>query len=494
MATAVVAAACSGSAGGGGTGGGAGGAVAGGTGGASAGSGGSAGGQATGSGGSATAGSTGTGGGIGGGTAGATGGAGTTGSAGTGGTGGTQGSAGTGGPAGAGGTGGAGGSGGAAGRGGTGGSAGAGGRGGAGGTGGAGGRGGTGAGGSAGGAGAMGTGGAGNCTGTTLKAAANCSGKLFGAALASSHLTESAYATAAKEHSFCTPENEMKWDQIEATRGTFTFGPADQIVTFAMQNGIKIKGHTLVWHKQLPTWVTNLTTAADVRQAMLDHINGVVGHFKGKVTAWDVVNEAWITDTKTGDGNPMLRSSIFTTTIGSTFIDEAFTAAHQADNGALLIYNEFAAEGLSDKSNAVYNMVKDMKMRGIPIDGVGLQMHIGYNTNPLPADVATNMQRLADLGLKIFISEMDVNECGGYTDAQEKAQYHDIVATCVAQAACAAVTVWGITDKYTWEDINVNPNSNAGCATGQLPAPLLWDASYGKKSAYTGVMDALLGR
>jgi endo-1,4-beta-xylanase len=340
----------------------------------------------------------------------------------------------------------------------------------------------------------MGTGGAGNCTGTTLKAAANCSGKLFGAALASSHLSESAYATAAKEHSFVTPENEMKWDQIETASGSYTFGPADQIVTFAMQNGMKIKGHTLVWHKQLPTYVSNLTTAADVRAAMLEHINGVVSHFKGKVTAWDVVNEAWITDGKTGDGNPKLRDSVFSTTIGSTFIDEAFMAAHQADNGALLFYNDFANEGLSDKSTAIYNMVADMKSRGIPIDGVGLQMHIGYNTNPTAADVATNMQRLAALGLKVFISEMDVNECAGYTDAQEKAQYHDMVATCVAQPACAAVTVWGITDKYTWEDVANNPNSAAGCATGQLPAPLLWDASYAKKSAYSGVMDALLGR
>ncbi|HEY7375153.1 MAG TPA: endo-1,4-beta-xylanase [Polyangia bacterium] len=431
----------------------------------------------------ATGGSAGTQGGSGGGPAGmggSAGPAGVGGAAGNAGTGGAAGSAGTGGGSGAGGRGGggAGGAGGAAGRGGTTGAGGGAGRGGA-----------------AGGAGgAAGAGGTGNCTGTTLKTAANCSGKLFGAALASSHLSESAYATAAREHSFCTPENEMKWDQIEATRGTFTFGPADQIVTFAMQNGMKIKGHTLVWHKQLPSWVTSLTTAADVRKAMTDHINGVVGHFKGKVTVWDVVNEAFITDGKTGDGNPRLRDSVFSTVIGSTFIDEAFMAARAADKDALLVYNEFANEGLSDKSNAVYDMVKSMKMRGIPIDGVGLQMHIGYNTNPTAADVATNMQRLADLGLQIFISEMDVNSCAGYSDAQEKAQYHDMVAACVAQPACAAVTVWGITDKYTWLDINNNANSMAGCATGVLPSALLWDPSYNKKSSYTGAMDALLGR
>ena len=207
-----------------------------------------------------------------------------------------------------------------------------------------------------------------------------------------------------------------------------------------------------------------------------------------------MVNEALITDGKTGDGNPRIRDSVFSTVLGPSFIDEAFMAARQADSGAILVYNEFASEGLSDKSTAVYNMVKDMKMRGIPIDGVGLQMHIGYNTNPTAADVATNMQRIADLGLKVYISEMDINGCAGYSADQEKAQYHDMVAACVAQPACAGFTVWGITDKYTWLDIANNASSAAGCATGQLPSPLLWDANYNKKSTYTGVMDALVGR
>jgi endo-1,4-beta-xylanase len=344
-----------------------------------------------------------------------------------------------------------------------------------------------------GGAGTSGTGG--TCTGaTTLKAAASCSGRLFGAALAASHLGETGYATAAREHNLVTPENEMKWDQIEPTRGAFTFGPADQIVTFAMQNGMKVKGHTLVWHKQLPAWVTSLSTAADVRAAMLEHINGVVGHYKGKIAAWDVVNEAWLTTGATGNGNPTIRASVFSTALGPSFIDEAFTAARQADPAALLIYNEFADEGLSDKATAVYNMVRDMKTRGVPIDGVGLQMHIGINTGPTPDEVAQNMQRFADLGVQIFISEMDVNGCAGYSPDQERAQYHDIVAACVAQRACTAVTVWGITDKFSWLNISVNSSSPAGCATGQSPLPLLWDDNYAKKSSYTGVMDALLGR
>ena len=364
----------------------------------------------------------------------------------------------------------------------------------AGGTGGGGASGGPGAGGGPGGVGSGGsaaeTGDVATCVATTLRAAAACTGRLFGAALAASHLSEAGYATAARELGFVTPENEMKWDQIEPTRGVFNFGPADQIVTFATQNAMKIKGHTLVWHKQLPAWVTSLTSASDIRAAMLDHINGVMSHYRGRVTAWDVVNEAWLTDGDAGAGTATIRDSVFSSALGPSFIDEAFTAARQADPAALLIYNEFANEGLSAKSTAVYEMIRDMKSRGVPIDGVGLQMHVGFNTAPTAADVATNMQRFADLGIKVFISEMDVNGCAGYSLEQERTQYHDMVAACVAQPACAAVTVWGITDKFSWLDTD----TRTGCAAGQLPLPLLWDDNYVKKAAYSGALNALLGR
>jgi endo-1,4-beta-xylanase len=283
----------------------------------------------------------------------------------------------------------------------------------------------------------------------------------------------------------------MKWGPIEPTRGSFSFGASDQIVNFAMQNGMKVKGHALVWHEQLPSWVNSISSASDLRTAMVNHINGVMNHFRGKVDTWDVVNEAWVTTGRTGDGNPMLRDTVFTRLLGTTFIDEAFMAARQADPTAILIYNEFANEGLSDKSDAVYEMVKSMKERNIPIDGVGMQMHVGVNTMPTRADVETNIQRLAELGLKVYISEMDVNGCAGYTAEQQRTQYHDMVAACVAQPACVGFTVWGVTDKYSWLN---GSTDDSRCSGGQLPRPLLWDDNYGKKSSYTGVMDAFLGR
>jgi endo-1,4-beta-xylanase len=325
---------------------------------------------------------------------------------------------------------------------------------------------------------------------TTLKQAAACTGRLVGTAITVRHLDDTEYAETAREFNYATAENEMKWDAIEPTRNAFNFGPGDQVVSFAQKNGMQVKGHTLVWHNQLPAWVNALEKADDVRAAMVNHIHTTVEHYKGKVAVWDVVNEAWDTDKKTGDGNPRLRDSVFFKYLGASFVDEAFKAAHAADPSAKLYYNEHSAEGINDKSNAVYGMLKAMIARGVPVHGVGLQMHIGTpNDTPTAAEVAENMQRLAALGLEIVISEMDVNSCDGHSSAREATLYHDVVAACVAQPACKAVTFWGITDKYSW----LNRFKEAGCTT-QLPTPLLWDESYSKKLSYRAVVDAFAGR
>jgi endo-1,4-beta-xylanase len=200
----------------------------------------------------------------------------------------------------------------------------------------------------------------------TLRQAAEASGHLIGIALQANRMNIPTYtATARQEFNYVTPENEMKWDRIQANPGQFNFAPAERIVAFAEQNGMKVKGHTLVWHSQLPDWVEALTTPDEVRSVMLTHINTVVGQFKGRIFAWDVVNEAWQNGTA-------LRPSVFMQQLGASFIDEAFVAARAADPDAKLYYNDFGAEGTGGKSNAIYNMVRGMVERGIPIDGVGL--------------------------------------------------------------------------------------------------------------------------
>jgi len=321
-------------------------------------------------------------------------------------------------------------------------------------------------------------------TAATLRAAADCTGRLVGAALSTQHLGESAYATAAKEFNYVTAENEMKWSSNEPTRGQFSFAVGDEIVTFARNNGMKVKGHALVWHNQLPEWARGLTGVTDVRAAMLAHIKGVVEHYKGKVQAWDVVNEAVSLD---GTG---MRDSPFYRYLGETFIDEAFKAARAADPDAKLYYNDYNCEGLTPKANKVFELVKGMKERNVPFDGVGLQLHYGEPNQAVPtADFAANLQRYIDLDLDVLISEMDVHVCAGLSPTDQQAIYHDLVAVCVAQPRCVAITFWGINDKYSW----LNDEDDLGCAAGKKPLGLLWDDNFKKKPAYTGVLEALLG-
>jgi endo-1,4-beta-xylanase len=247
---------------------------------------------------------------------------------------------------------------------------------------------------------------------------------------------------------------------------------------------MKVKGHTLVWYNQLPQWVKSLTTAADVRSAMLAHIKGVMQHYKGKVAAWDVVNEAVSIE------GTSYRDCPFYNYLGEGYIDEAFKAAKEADPDVKLYYNDYNAEGMTPKADFVYNLVKGLVSRGVPIDGVGMQMHYGKPNDPFTiAELKANMQRYVDLGLDVLYSEMDMHLCDGMTAAEQVTMHHDLVAACVAEPRCTAVTFWGITDKYSW----LNSYAPLGCSGSVKPLGHLWDDNFKKKAAYTGVLNALLG-
>ncbi len=303
---------------------------------------------------------------------------------------------------------------------------------------------------------------------STLGAAAAEKGRYFGAAVAANHLGESAYAsTLNTEFNSATPENEMKWDAVERTRNTFTFGPADQIVNHAQSRGMKVRGHTLVWHSQLPGWVGGLG-AADLRSAMNNHITKVMQHYKGKIHSWDVVNEAF------QDGSSgARRSSPFQDKLGDGFIEEAFRTARAADPAAKLCYNDYNTDGVNAKSNAVYNMVRDFKARGVPIDCVGFQSHFN-SASPVPGDYQANLKRFADLGVDVQITELDIEGSG----TAQANSYSNVVKACLAVSRCTGITVWGVTDKYSWR------------ASG---TPLLFDGNYNKKPAYNAVLTALGG-
>ncbi|WP_371667580.1 endo-1,4-beta-xylanase [Streptomyces sp. NBC_00289] len=303
---------------------------------------------------------------------------------------------------------------------------------------------------------------------STLGSAAAGKGRYFGTAVAANHLGETPYvSTLDTEFGSVTPENEMKWDAVESTRNSFTFGAADQIVGHAQGKGMKIRGHTLVWHSQLPGWVSGLA-AGDLRTAMNNHITQVMQHYKGQIHSWDVVNEAF------QDGSSgARRSSPFQDKLGNGFIEEAFRTARAADPAAKLCYNDYNTDGVNAKSNAVYAMVKDFKARGVPIDCVGFQSHFN-SASPVPGDYQTNLQRFADLGVDVQITELDIEGSG----TSQATSYGNVVKACLAVSRCTGITVWGVTDKYSWRSSGT---------------PLLFDGNYTKKPAYDAVLTALGG-
>jgi GH35 family endo-1,4-beta-xylanase len=226
----------------------------------------------------------------------------------------------------------------------------------------------------------------------------------IGTAIQARRLTETDYTdNAAREFNIVTPENEMKFGPIHSGHEMYNFANADAVVDFATSHGMAVKGHTLVWHSQLPGWVTGGAWTRESLMAVLhDHIMKVVGRYKGRVVWWDVVNEAM------NDQGSGLRDTIWLRVIGPDYIEMAFRWAHEADPAAKLLYNDYSTEGLSAKSNAVYTMVQDLQNKSVPIDGVGLQSHLSLANPPREEDIASNVARLGALRFSVHFSELDV--------------------------------------------------------------------------------------
>ena len=284
-------------------------------------------------------------------------------------------------------------------------------------------------------------------------------------------------STAAAEFNVLTPENQMKFDAVHPRQNMYTFAAADEYVRFAHANKMTLHGHTLVWHEQLPGWLTGRSWTADELTKMLrDHIDTVVGHFRGKVAIWDVVNEAFAED-------GTRRATIWQRTIGPSYVEQAFRLAHAADPAAALIYNDYDIETLNPKSNAVYAMVADFKSRGVPIDGVGFQLHLSTAGVDL-ASLSANMKRFADLGVKLYITEMDVRLPSSADKAalqRQAAIYGDVLDRCLLQPACVSFQMWGFTDRYSWV-----PSTFPG--TGHA---LIFDERYKPKPAYYALQSRL---
>ncbi|WP_026925253.1 endo-1,4-beta-xylanase [Glycomyces arizonensis] len=298
---------------------------------------------------------------------------------------------------------------------------------------------------------------------STLGASAAESGRYFGAAVVPNLLNDGAYSSALNaDFNSVVAENAMKWDATEPNRGQFNFSGGDQIVSYAQSHGMEVRGHTLVWHAQQPGWAQGLG-GNDLRNAMLDHIAGVAGHWRGDIASWDVVNEAYLWDGSRRQSNLQQQ-------LGNDWIADAFRAADAADPNAKLCYNDYGTDGINAKSTAIYNMVRDFQSRGVPIDCVGFQSHLASNSDM--SSYQANLQRFSDIGINVQITELDVGGSGG---AQANV-YRQVTEACMAVERCNGITTWGITDAHSWR----------GDET-----PLLLDGNYQKKEAYYAVLDAL---
>ncbi|MEN3615791.1 endo-1,4-beta-xylanase, partial [Plantactinospora sp. ZYX-F-223] len=301
---------------------------------------------------------------------------------------------------------------------------------------------------------------------TTLGAAAAQSGRYFGAAVAGGRLGDSAYTTILnREFNSVTAENEMKIDATEPQQNNFTFGNADRIVNHALSRGWQVRGHTLAWHSQQPEWMRTMEGSA-LRSAMLNHVTRVASYYRGKVVAWDVVNEAF------DDGNSGARRNSNLQRTGNDWIEAAFRAADAADPDAKLCYNDYNTDNWTwAKTQAVYRMVQDFKQRGVPIDCVGFQSHFNANS-PYVSNYRTTLSSFAALGVDVQITELDI-EGSGTTQANT---YRNVVNDCLAVARCKGITVWGVRDCDSWRSSGT---------------PLLFECNGNKKAAYTSTLEAL---
>jgi endo-1,4-beta-xylanase len=327
----------------------------------------------------------------------------------------------------------------------------------------------------------------------TLREAANARGILVGTAVRPSLFSEAAYSeTLAREYNMVEAEDAMKWWPIRRVKGTFDFHDGDEVVRFAQAHSMKVRGHCLVWDHQNPEWLVHgRFTPQQLSDMMHEHITTVMKHYAGEVFAWDVVNEALDQHGQFKDSIWYNQPGIGLVDKGSAYVEQAFRWAHEADPKALLFYNEAEGEGMNQKSDAIYAMVKDFKQRGVPIDGVGLQMHISqldFDT----AAVAANIARLTALGLQVHITELDVslplNSTGIATKedlARQATVYRGVVHACLQNPGCTAIQTWGFTDKWSW--IGSHSHRTRGAA---LP----FDRAYKPKPAYAAVLEELSKR
>ncbi|WP_031507502.1 endo-1,4-beta-xylanase [Streptomyces megasporus] len=289
-----------------------------------------------------------------------------------------------------------------------------------------------------------------------------------------------------KQFSSVSPENQMKWEFIHPEQGRYDFGAADAIVDFAKRNKQVVRGHTLLWHSQNPEWLEEGDFSKEELRAILrEHITTVVGRYAGKIQQWDVANEIF-----DEQGNLRTEENIWIRELGPGIVADAFRWAHQADPKAKLFFNDFNVEDINAKSDAYYELTRELLAQGVPVHGFSVQSHLSLRYG-FPGSLEENLRRFDKLGLETAITELDVRmdlpANGKPTKAQLRQQadyYQRALSACLAVEDCNSFTIWGFTDKYSWVPVFFEGEGSATVMTEDFvrkPAfhalkSTLWDA------------------
>jgi endo-1,4-beta-xylanase len=331
----------------------------------------------------------------------------------------------------------------------------------------------------------------------SLKAHAQAHGLLAGAAVDVRLLASDAtYARVLSEqYSILAPENAMKWTALRPAPDKYSFEGADALVAFAESHKIKVRGHNFVWHEAIPDWFATTVTKENAKRFLVDHIMTVGGRYKGKMHSWDVVNEAVLPKDGRPDG---LRKSPWMELLGPDYLDIAYRTARQADPHALLTYNEYGVEYDNEDEAArratTLQLLRRLKAANVPLDAVGIQSHIKAGSAfTIGQGLRDYMASIRQMGLKIFVTEMDVNEDDlPYDDVAQRDHaiaetYRDYLGTVLAEPAVTAVLTWGVSDSHTW--LNSGPTHKKK-QPNRPQRPLPFDGAYRPKEAFFAIRDS----
>jgi endo-1,4-beta-xylanase len=335
----------------------------------------------------------------------------------------------------------------------------------------------------------------------SLQAHAHKHGMLTGAAVVVQALNAdpALQRLIAEQYGIVVPEAELKWRALRPSRDQFDFTHSDALFDFAKANHLQVRGHTLVWHNSVPDWLASEPAESDVRQLLIDHIHSVVGHYRGRVHSWDVVNEAILpSDGQEGS----LRKSFWYDRVGPDYLEVAFRAAREADPHVRLTYNDYGIEHDSPDETtrraAVLALLQRLQQHNVPLDAVGIQSHIKAGSPfPIGKGLADFIESAHQTGLEVYLTEMDVNEDDlPFDDVKQRDEaiartYRDYLHVALANPAVKAMLTWGVSDRRTW--LNDGPTHHRK-QPNRPQRSLPFDRDYRPKDAFFAIRDSFDAR